>query len=243
MIGADGIKSAIRDQMLGPERPRFTGQVAWRGVVPAEALPPNLVRPDATVWIGPHRHVVTYYLRGGSLVNIVAVEERADWTAESWTERGDPADLAAAFGDWHPDVATLLAALTEAHLWALYDRPELSAWSDGPVALLGDACHPTLPFMAQGAAMALEDACILTRLLADATDVAAAFQRYEAHRKPRTTMLQGKARENARLFHLNGGVRDLINRAKLAAGGLLPGAMALTPLDPVYGYNPREAAL
>ncbi len=233
VIGADGVRSVIRNQMLGNDPPRFTGQVAWRGLAPAARLPKDLIAPDATVWVGPGRHFVTYCLRGGNLVNFVAVEERTDWRDDSWTQPGDRAELRAAFEEWAHPVTALLDAAEDVHLWALFDRPPLSLWSDGAACLLGDACHPTLPFMAQGAAMAIEDAVVLARCL-EVADPLVAFKRYEALRKPRTTSLQRRARSNADLFHRSG----IIARAKLAAASALPQWAALRPLDPVYGYDP-----
>ncbi len=238
LIGADGIRSVIRDQMLGPERPVFTGQTAWRGVIPAERLPKGLIEPSATVWVGPDRHLVTYYLRGGALINFVAVEERSQWQTEGWSEPGNLADLRAAFDGWHSDVTTLLDAVDETFLWTLFGRDELPKWFDGRAVLLGDACHPTLPFMAQGAAMALEDAVVLARLLAASETLPLALARYEATRKPRTTYLQAMARHNADLFHLKGGFGGAINRIKLNVSSLLRGRAAIRPLDKVYGYDP-----
>ena len=238
LIGADGIRSAIRDQMLGAEKPEFTGQTAWRGVLRADQLPKGLIEPSATVWVGPAAHLVTYYLRGGELVNFVAVQERSQWRSESWSEPGNLDELRSVFGDWHPAASALINAVDETFLWALYGRKELPKWSDGRAVLLGDACHPTLPFMAQGAAMAMEDAVVLTQRVLNDPDTIAALSAYEAHRKPRATMLQERARSNASLFHLNGGVRELATRAKLNVASLLRGGAALKPLDPIYGYDP-----
>lgn len=209
LIGADGLGSARRGQMLGPEQARFTGQVAWRATVPAEDLPRGLVAPSGTVWAGPGRHVVSYFLRGGRLVNVVAVEERADWLREGWMQPGDPDELRAAFAGWHPRVAGLLAAVRSCFLWALYDRDPLPRWTEGRVALLGDACHPMLPFLAQGAAMAIEDAWVLAERL-DAGPVAEALVAYEAARLPRTARVQNTARENAHRFHRRGTIGCLM---------------------------------
>lgn len=236
LIGADGLGSKVREQMLGAEAPEFTGQVAWRGLIPAHILPDGLVAPGATVWAGPGRHFVTYYVRGGDLVNIVAVEERADWRDESWTHPGDPAALRTVFDGWHPDVTTLIDHLDQCFLWALFGRKPLPTWSDGPVALLGDACHPMLPFMAQGAAMAFEDAFVLAKCVEANPSLTSALQRYEDLRKPRATKIQAKARANADLFHMNG----LRAKASLHAASLLPARTALAPLDWIYGFDPTQ---
>lgn len=230
LIGADGIGSTVQRRLFGPAPARFTGQVAWRATIPAEALAQGLVAPHATVWVGAGRHLVSYFLRGGRLVNLVAVEERADWTRESWTDRGDPAALRAAFAGWHPRVTGLIGAVRDCFLWALHDRPPLPRWSVGRVTLLGDACHPMLPFMAQGAAMAIEDAHVLAACLAAGPE-APALARYEALRRARTARVQAAARRNAWRFHLKGRLARLavygpMAAASLAAPGLLRGALA-----------------
>ena len=239
LIGADGLRSKVRETMLGAEDPDFTGQVAWRGVVPTTALPPGLIDPDATVWVGENRHLVTYYLRGGELVNFVAVEERNDWREESWTQPGDLNELRAAFGDWHPVVATLIGKVEQPFLWALFDRKPLPRWTDGRVALLGDACHPMLPFMAQGAAMAFEDAHTLASCVAGNDDTSEALRWYEALRKPRTSTIQTRARENAAMFHLDG----VSARIRLAIASLLPARAAFWSLDSIYGFDPTKVSI
>lgn len=234
LIGADGLKSSIRQHMLGIEAPEFTGNVAWRGVIPASALPADLVAPDATVWAGPGKHFVTYFVRGGQLVNFVAVQERTDWRDESWTQPGDPAELRAAFHGWWPEVTALIDHIDQCFLWALFDRKPLAQWSDGPVALLGDACHPMLPFMAQGAAMAFEDAYVLAKCVQAGSDIQSALRRYEDIRKPRASAVQARARANADLFHMKG----IGAKARLLAASLLPSRAALAPLDWIYGFDP-----
>lgn len=237
LIGADGIHSTVRTQMLGAERPVFTGQVAWRCLIPAEQVPAGVVDPAATVWVGPGRHLVTYLVRGGAMINVVAVTERTDWHHEDWLQTGNPADMRNAFSGWHADVTALLDAADQAYLWALFDRPPLPRWQDGHAVLLGDACHPALPFMAQGAAMAIEDAVVLTDRLSASNDVPAALRVYEAKRKPRTSALQALARRNAGLFHLSDRPGGLISRVKLNAASMLPGRLALRPLDWIYGFD------
>ncbi len=235
LIGADGIHSAVRTQLLGPEKPTFMGQVAWRGVIPVEALSVN-VKPEACVWAGPGKHLVTYYLRGGHDVNFVAVEERSDWRSESWREEGDVAQLRRAFAGWHSDVTDLLAAAKSSFLWSLNGRTELPTWHDEGVVLLGDACHPMLPFMAQGAAMAIEDAYVLADQLSQ-NAVSTALMNYEAIRKPRATKIQQMSAANAGLYHMHGG---LFGKAKLKG---LQMATAVAPnliqskLDFVFGHD------
>ncbi|ETI59124.1 FAD-dependent monooxygenase [Marinomonas profundimaris] len=235
LIGADGIRSKIREQMLGPESPTFMGQVAWRGVVPVSDLKMT-IKPDACVWAGPGRHFVSYYLRGGEYVNFVAVEERNDWRSESWREEGDIDALRQAFSGWHPEVSGILASAQSTFLWALNGRDSLAIWHKGRAVLLGDACHPMLPFMAQGAAMAIEDAYILAQCLSNGT-VADALIKYEDVRKPRTTNIQKMSKANAGLYHMQGGVFGKMKLKALQAASRLAPHVIQTKLDSVYGYD------
>jgi salicylate hydroxylase len=201
-VGADGIHSVVRARLFGSSDPQFTGIVAWRGVIQARHLPYALRRPVATNWVGPGGHVIHYPLRGGELVNYVSVVERDDWQVESWSVAGSVAEARADYPGWHADVHTLLAAIDTPYKWALMLREPMPRWSRGRVTLLGDACHPTLPFLAQGAAMAIEDGCVLARALDAARgDHAQAFARYEAARIERTTRVVNGAHDNASRFH------------------------------------------
>lgn len=202
LIGADGIHSAIRTQMLGPEAPVFTGNVAWRAVVPIEKLGDLAPSPTACIWPGPGRHAVTYRLRRGTLANLVGVVERNDWQGESWTEQGTREEALADFAGWHPIVTNLIEKADAHFRWALFDRAPLEQWSDGRAALMGDAAHPTLPFMAQGAVMAIEDAFVLARECADSSrDIPSALERVYASRIKRTSGVQLGSRANAATFH------------------------------------------
>jgi salicylate hydroxylase len=236
LIGADGIRSVIREQMLGKESPTFMKQVAWRGVIPVSELDGVTIQPDACVWVGPKRHLVTYYLRGGEWVNFVAVEERDDWHQESWREEGDINELRAAFAGWHPEVSGLLAKAQSTFLWALNGREALSTWHQGRVVLLGDACHPMLPFMAQGAAMAIEDAYALGRLL-EQHALPLALARYEALRKPRATKIQAMSKDNAGLYHMRGGALGRMKLNALRVASAYCPQLIHAKLDPVYGYD------
>lgn len=231
IVGADGARSAIRAQMFPDSMPRFTGQTAWRALVPTDAVPPNTVPPEATSWIGEGGHVVTYLLRGGSLINVVAVREGRDWTEDGWSVPGDAGELRAAFAGWDGRIGAVLGAVRECYLWGLFDHPPLPRWSDGPVTLLGDAAHPMLPFMAQGAAMAVEDAWVLANAVADG-DVAAGLARYEARRHPRVRRVQRIADANAALFHRRGPLA----RAKMAIGARVP-ALPARAMDGVFGHD------
>lgn len=201
LIGADGIKSVIRTQMLGPEKPRFTGNVAWRAVVPVARLGRDVPAPAASVWTGSGQHAVTYLLRGGELANFVGVVERDDWQKESWTEAGSREEALADFAGWHPILRTLIEQADHHYRWALFDREPLERWCDGRAVLLGDAAHPMLPFMAQGAVQAIEDGYVLASLLSGPDDIPAALESYFQTRFARVTRVQAAARANMELFH------------------------------------------
>jgi salicylate hydroxylase len=206
LIGADGIHSRVRGLVFGPEKPRFTGCVAWRGLVPAERIRHLDIEVVSHNWMGPGGHVVHYWVSGGRMMNVVCVVEHGDWIQESWTDKGEVADLLARYEGWHPTVRGLIGAFPETFIWALHDRAELPSWSSGCVTLLGDACHPMLPMMAQGAAQSIEDGAALAALLkAMPGDIAGALARYEAVSKPRATKLQQASAANRTRFHLPDG--------------------------------------
>ncbi len=203
-VGADGVHSQVRAALFGDDEPRFTGVVAWRGVIPAERLEPRLSQALSVTWIGPGGHVVHYPLRRGELVNYVSVVERDDWRVESWSVQGSAAECLADYPGWHPDVHALIRATGRPHKWALFGREPMSRWSLGRVTLLGDACHPMPPFLAQGAAMALEDGLVLARCLqAHGPDHAAAFAAYERARLARTAQAVTGSVANMRRYHDN----------------------------------------
>jgi salicylate hydroxylase len=219
LVGADGIHSRLRRILFGPEDPRFTGCVAYRGLVPAERVRHLGLETTAQVWMGPGRHFVHYFVRGGRLVNFAAIVEQDAWTRESWTDRGEIADALAAFDGWHPHVRAIIEAVDETYVWALFDRTPLEGWSAGSVTLLGDACHAMLPFLAQGAAQAIEDGATLAACLAGAgADVAGALRRYERLRIPRTSRVQATSTANKARFHLPDGPAQRERDARMAAG-------------------------
>jgi salicylate hydroxylase len=203
VIGADGVHSVLRDVLFGGSQPTFTGCVAWRGLIPVERLPEHLRRPVGVNWIGPGGHIVHYLLRRGELFNFVAVVERDDWTVESWTERGSAEECARDFAGWNEDVQTIIGQLDAPYKWALLGREPMKSWSVGRITLMGDACHPTLPFLAQGAGMAMEDGLILARCLEQFADVETALKRYEAARIDRTSRVVRGSAENGKRFHSN----------------------------------------
>ena len=196
VIGADGVHSRVREILLGPEKPKFTGRVAHRTVFPT-ALMDGFTVDICTKWWGPDRHIVIYPVnpRRDETYFVTSVPD-PDWDIESWSAQGDMADVRRAFTGFHDDVQRVLAACPQVHKWALFEREPLPRWCDGAVALLGDACHPMTPYMAQGAASALEDAAMLSRCVGESDDPADAFRRYEAARLARTARLQLTSRQN-----------------------------------------------
>jgi salicylate hydroxylase len=202
LIGADGVHSQIRQALFGPDAPKFTGLMAWRGTIPMERLPERMRRLVGTNWIGPGRHIVHYPVHRGEHMNFVGVVERADWQVESWTTAGTRAECHADFPGWHDDIHLMIDSIATPFKWALMGRAPMERWSVGRASLLGDACHPTLPFLAQGAVMALEDGFILARALdACGGDVEEALRRYENARKERTAKIVQGSAENTRRFH------------------------------------------
>lgn len=202
LIGADGVHSVVRGQLFGADEPKFSGLMAWRGVIDSETLPSQLRRPVGVNWVGPGSHVIHYPLRANRLVNFVAAVERSDWQVESWTQRGTTEECLADLAGWHEDVHTLIRAIETPYKWALMVREPMPRWSEGNVSLLGDACHPTLPFLAQGAAMAIEDGYILARALSQYGDNPAnALQHYEDARRDRTARMVEGSNANAGRFH------------------------------------------
>lgn len=238
LIGADGIHSIVREQMLGPDVPRFTGCIAWRGVVEMDKLKNHPPPPTACAWVGKGKHAVTYQLRGGKLANIVGVVERSDWRQESWSEAGIKAAFLKDFEGWHPIITNMIEQGDDYFRWALFDRAPLRRWVDGRVALIGDAAHPMLPFVAQGAVMALEDAWMLGRCLhRHAHDAPDALRTYEAKRHARATHVQRLSSQNKTTFHHSNPVSRLSAYGPMwLAGHLLP-EIVHQRFDWIYGYD------
>ena len=241
LIGADGIKSTLA-AIINPDAqsPQFTGQTAWRGMVPSSALPLNLISADANAWLGGGAHIVAYYVRGGDFINFVAVQERKTWTDEGWNAPGEVNNLRRAFAGWDPRVTALLDACSETHLRGLFDRAPLPRWTDGRAALLGDACHPMLPFMAQGAACAIEDGYVLAaQVIKSHMDIPAALKRYESLRKPRATKIQNRSSKNAAMFHHDPGLLRTLRDIKFKIAQHIP-AVQHSQFDWLYGYDANK---
>jgi salicylate hydroxylase len=200
LIGADGVHSAIRQQMFGQGSAHFTGIMAWRGLVPMDRLPAHQRRLVGANWLGVGGHVVTYPLRRGEILNFVGVVERDDWRVESWNEPGSHEECLRDLNAWHEDVKTIIRNIDTPYKWALLGRDPLPHFAQHRVCVMGDAAHPTLPFLAQGANMALEDAAILARCL-DSPDHQAALRRYERARLDRTARIVRGSSDNTKRFH------------------------------------------
>ncbi len=201
LLGADGLHSKVRQSLFGPDKPVFTGIMAWRGIIPMARLPAHMTRLVGTNWVGPGGHIVHYPLRRGELMNFVGVVERDDWRVESWSTLGTTEEFARDFTGWNEDIQTMIRHIDAPYKWALMGREPMERWTEGRVTLLGDACHPTLPFLAQGAVMAIEDGYILARALAEYDAPEVALERYEAARRERANRMVRGSADNAQRFH------------------------------------------
>ncbi len=240
VVGADGIHSTVRPCVGGIDKPRFSGSVAYRAIVPRSAVEDLPI--DVTNRMGPDRHVVSYFIgRNRSHLNLVCISPEESWETESWTEQGTKEDLFSRFEGWSPEFLSLLARVEEpVFKWALYDREPLDQWGIGTTTLLGDACHPMLPFMAQGSCQAIEDAVVLARCLVDTdvSDTALALRRYENARQARTAQVQTSSFMNRDLFHMVDGQEQ---KDRDMFFSLTPPGMSI--LDWVYEYDALTVAV
>jgi salicylate hydroxylase len=235
VIGADGLHSVVRDAVLRTGPPKFSGICAYRCLVPADRAPEFALRPVQTLWLGPGRHLVHYPISAGRYVNLVALTPAGDYHVESWTAEGRIEDLRAEFAGWDSRLTGLLQAAERIGRWALLDRDPLPRWTNGPIALTGDAAHPMFPFLAQGAAQAIEDAAVLAGCLAAAAaDPAAALSRYEALRKPRTTRVQMLSHARQHVNHLPDGPEQQDRDAAFASED------PLAHNAWIYGYDAEQ---
>jgi salicylate hydroxylase len=191
----------VRKCLFGDDEANFTGMIAWRAVIPMERLPEHMRQMVGWTWIGPGGHMVNYPLRGGKLMNMIGTIERDDWQVESWYTQGSAEECARDFAGWHDDVQALIQAAPTIMKWAFMERPPRQIWSQGRATLLGDACHATLPFLAQGAVMSIEDGVVLGRCLDACDDPVEALSRYEQARVERTSKMVRGAKENTARFH------------------------------------------
>lgn len=229
IVGGDGLHSVVRPLLNGADKPFFTGQVAWRAVIETPAA------PEARIWMAPGRHIVTYPLTGGRL-NVVAVQARRGWADEGWNHPDDPDNLRAAFADCAPEIRAMLEQVGELRLWGLFRHPVVPDWHKGRAAILGDAAHPTLPFLAQGANLALEDAFVLARECDRSETLEAALAAYEAARQSRVRKAIASANGNAVNYHLAGISRRMAHAGLRTLGHVAP-QMFLGRMDWLYGHD------
>jgi len=240
VVGADGVHSQVRRELFGPDAPRFSGNVAFRGLVPSDRIAHLGIKKTATNWMGPGGHLVHYYVSSGRFLNFVAVSEQQNWDRESWTDPAEIEDALACFENWHPQVRSIIRSVDTIFKWALFDRDPFPEWSRGRVTLLGDACHPMLPFMGQGAAQAIEDSAVLALCVQRTAElgIAGALKRYEELRRPRTSELQALSRRNAKTFHLHDGPNQEKRDARMAP-------RAQSPVNPtrrmLFSYDAHKA--
>jgi salicylate hydroxylase len=239
LIAADGLWSTLRQRLGHRAAPRAAGQTAWRTLVPAQAAPKeiaeNLTGPAVSLWLGHDAHLVHYPVKAGRMINVVAIVDD-EWREPGWNTPGVTRELLDRFAaeHWHASARDLLAAAEHWQKWALFDCAPLTAWGEGAVTLLGDAAHPMLPYLAQGAAMAIEDAAVLAACLDRNPDMPAALRRYEAHRLPRTTRVQRDARHNGTVYHMRGAAAVLRSLGLMAMGG----DRLIGRYDWLYGWTP-----
>ncbi|MGE3934220.1 MAG: FAD-dependent monooxygenase [Rhodospirillaceae bacterium] len=237
LIGADGLKSVVRRQIAGDVPATYTGDGAWRVTIPREKLPPDFLEKVMHVWMGPGGHVVSYFLRGGALLNFVGIVETDDVSEESWTAKFPWENFKADFKGWNNDVQTIIdrADRDACYRWSLHNRPPIRDWSTPRVTILGDAAHPTLPYLAQGAVMAIEDGAVLTRALAQCATIPEALALYQRNRVDRTARIVEQSTFNRTLFHL-----PTVEAIRKAFATRNEGADRNTWL---YSYNPLTVPL
>ena len=238
IVGADGIHSAVRKSLFGAEKPRFAGCICWRGLVPFDAFPPGTVSPDGTMYMGPKSHVIYYLVRRGELVNFVAHMEGHSWTTESWTQECERADVMNAYAGWHEPLLQLLGSAERYYKWALYDRDPLERWTKGRTTLLGDSAHAMLPYIGQGACMAIEDGYTLAAALAQMPDdPSAALLHYERQREPRTRRAVLGARARGEEMHVTSPWAQLKRNVRMALAHRFGGDKTGIQLGSFYDYD------
>jgi len=238
LVGADGIRSAVRRSLFGDESPRFTGSVCWRGLVPLSLFPSGLISTDLTLYMGPRSHVIHFMVRGGTVVNFVAHVETSSWTGESWTQECDRSEVMKTFAGWHPPLLQLLGSSERYYKWALYDRDPLDRWTKGRTTLLGDSAHAMLPHIGQGACMAIEDGYALAELISQLPgDLNEALRQYERLRLPRTRRAVLKARVRGKEMHLTSKWAQIKRNVRLALRHQLGGDKTGLKLAEFYDYD------
>jgi len=235
------LQSQILSELKTPSNVNFTGNIAWRMTVPTKILGSFSPPPTACIWVGPSKHVVTYRLRGGELTNLVAVVEQDNWQKESWSELGNKQDALNDFANWSPIITKTLQEADKLYRWALFDRAPLEKWFNKRVVLLGDACHPMLPFLAQGAAMAIEDAWVLAtqldKISKDNSSAEKYLQNYQLTRRTRTIKVQKEAKANRSRFHLRSTLTQFAAYGPLWLAGKLVPDVFHAKQDWLYGHD------
>ena len=243
LIGADGIHSLVRARLFGAEHPRYTGNVAWRGLVPAEQVAHLDLQRVTGVWMGPNRSIVQYYVSAGRTFNWIGISRSAQPARESWLAEGKIEDALAEYAGWHSTIRAVIGATPRVLRQALYDREPLPDWRVGRVVLLGDAAHPMLPFYAQGAAQSIEDAAVLAGCLARSPqDPASALERYVRLRQPRTAWMQGLSRREEELYQMTDATAIAARNARMSKNRIPEAAIFPPEQERLYGYD-TEAVL
>ncbi|HPF47219.1 MAG: FAD-dependent monooxygenase [Alphaproteobacteria bacterium] len=237
LVGADGIKSAIRDQIVGVTEPDYSGQVAWRATVDVKKLPADFMDKIVAIWCGPKKHAVVYYLRSGKLLNFVGCVENSDWKEESWTVKASWDALKADYAGWNKEIQTIIDNIDkdQCFLWALNNRKPVDNWRTDRAVIMGDAAHPTLPYMASGAVMAIEDGAVLMRSINANNDVAEALDMFQRNRLERTARIVTGSTEMGDLYHLS-------NREEFEKG-FAKRNVAKERNEWLYAYDPLTVAL
>ena len=231
VIGADGINSRVAFNLDTTVKPKYSGNVAWRALVPVSNLSDDAIYENASLWLGPRKHFVHYKVRKGDLVNCVGVSESNGWKKESWIEKADIEEFKVEFEGWDPRLRKLIESIdkTTIYKWALYRRPIIKKWHTDRQVLLGDSCHAILPFLAQGAALAIEDAAVLANCLSEGQDNKKAFFSYQRLREKRVRWVQFMSDANAHSFHCSKQLAPLRN--------LLLKRFSEQALDRIYSYE------
>jgi salicylate hydroxylase len=239
LIGADGIHSVVREHVAGPDRPIWSRQISWRGLAPAAVGHELGLKVRHHSFWGPRTQFVCFYVSAGRLVNWVGnTQSDEDWPEESWSAHGDRNEVLRLFAGWHSEVRALIAGTEQVFKWALFDRPPLETWTRGRVTLLGEAAHPMLPYMAQGASQSIEDAFVLSgSLAADRNDPPRAVERYAARRRERTAAVQAASREASRVVRLTDSAEVQARNARLADSPEAPVAR----FDWIWSYDPESS--
>ena len=240
IVAADGVHSLLRHAVFGEGAATYTGQGAWRVTVPTAALPRALLSKEPTVWAGPGRHAVTYQLRGGALTNFVGVVEARHWPDTNWHSAGQRDDALTDFAGWHRDITDILEAAEQHYRWALLSRPLLDCWQKDRCVLIGDAAHPILPFMAQGASMAIEDAWLLAAVLHRGGTMPLDGDPFTRLRRPRVARVRQLAIDNGVRYHRRSAVGQWVTRTPLRGAAMIAPALIQNRLSWLYDYDPTK---